>query len=117
MVETTAAMAATISSVVGVFPTEASLEDAAHRLTLSGFNRAALSRPPAHLPPEEAAAPLDAQPVMTATDRQQARTLGTSMSGAVAGLAAAGVTIATGGAAAVAAWRPRPPPWSSTVPR
>jgi hypothetical protein len=103
MNEASATATGPIDHVVGVFPTEASLEDAASRLTLDGFNRASLSRPPAHVPPEEAPGRLDAAPVLNADDRQQARTLGTSMSGAVAGMTAAGLAVATGGTAVVAA--------------
>jgi hypothetical protein len=103
MADTDAASPPAIHRIVGVFPGVAQLEDAATRLTLAGFDRAAISRPPVYLPPEEATSPLDGGPALTEADRRQARTLGTSMSGAVVGLAAAGVTVATGGAAAVAA--------------
>jgi hypothetical protein len=92
-----------IEEVRGVFGSDAALRAAIDALTGSGFDRADLSLPstdpePAKATPEQGAA----NPTTDADARQQ-RTLHASMAGSVGALAAAGVTIATGGAAAAAA--------------
>lgn len=91
-----------IDEVQGIFPTDAALQQAIGKLTLSGFHRAALSLPyasphPSQTTPEQGTAPLG-----TETDTRQMRTLLSSTAGASGALIAAGVTMATGGAAGVA---------------
>jgi hypothetical protein len=89
-----------VEQISATFLTEAALQDAISRLTLAGFDRADISRPvktTADVTPEQGVANPN-----TPTDQQQMRTIHTSMAGAVGAVAAAGVTIATGGAAAVA---------------
>lgn len=98
-----AASAATgrLREVLGLFHDRDCLERAAYKLQGVGFNRANLSMAYDR--------DLDAVPdpgsregVTTSTDRHNVRALGTGLAGAVAALAAAGITVMTGGAAAVA---------------
>ena len=96
------AIAATVDEVQGIFPSDAALQDAMGRLTQAGFDRADLSLPQAspssgQATPEQGAANPD-----TETDNRQERTLHSSLAGSIGALAAAGVTIATGGVAGVA---------------
>jgi hypothetical protein len=85
------------TDLVARFDDPARMQDAASRLTLAGFDRAALS-----VPENADGVALDAAPAYTDEDARQARTLGASTAGSVAAMAAAGITIATGGAAAPA---------------
>ena len=78
------------------------MECAIEQLEVSGFNRADLSLPEAQPPRERATPEYGAKAPSDDTDARQARTLHTSGAAAVAGMAAAGVVIATGGAAAPA---------------
>src|ERR1700712_512220 len=75
------------------------MQDAVSKLTLSGFDRADLSLPAGGHSLDDPALEAGSKPVSTDTDAQQARTLGSSTAGAVGALAAAGITVATGGAA------------------
>jgi hypothetical protein len=79
------------------------LEAAIAKLTLSGFDRAALSLPHTQPTPGTATPEQGADAPMTDADMRQTRTMGTSMAGAIGAFAAAGAVVATGGAAAVAA--------------
>jgi hypothetical protein len=89
-----------LRQVRATFATADQMQDAVSKLSISGFDRAEISRPsPAGADNSLAAA---SQPASTEEDARQARTLGASTAGAAAALAAAGVTIATGGAAAPA---------------
>ncbi len=95
-------IATTVDEVQGIFPSDHAMQDAIGRLTQAGFDRADLSLPVAtpavgQATPEQGAANPD-----TETDSRQERALHVSMAGSVGALAAAGVTIATGGAAAAA---------------
>jgi hypothetical protein len=92
-----------VQEVQGVFPSEAAMEAAISKLTLSGFDRAALSLPRTRPTPGTATPEQGADMAMTDTDVRQTRTMGTSMAGTIGAVAAAGVVVATGGAAAVAA--------------
>ncbi|MBV9813977.1 MAG: hypothetical protein JO326_14610 [Acetobacteraceae bacterium] len=83
----------------GTFRSDSTLQDAMARLAQAGFDRADMSLPdvtadPAHRTPEQGAA----EP-QTEEDNQQLRTLHASMAGSVGAMLAAGVVIATGGAA------------------
>ncbi len=95
-------LADTVQEVQGHFPNDAAVQDALGRLTLAGYDRADFS-----LPEEQAA--LQAMPDSGAAspsdhiDKAQIRTMNTGMAGFAGAAAAAGVTIATGGAAALAA--------------
>lgn len=87
--------------VLGLFHDRQCLEAAAYKLQSVGFNRARLS--------VAYDRDLDAVPdpgsrgaLTTSTDKHNLRALGTGLAGAVAALAAAGITVMTGGAAAVA---------------
>jgi hypothetical protein len=93
----------TVQEVQGVFPSEAAMEAAIAKLTLSGFDRAALSLPHTRPTPGTATPEQGADAPMTDTDMRQTRTMGTSMAGTIGALVAAGAVVATGGAAAVAA--------------
>jgi len=88
-----------VHEVRGVFPTDAALQDAIGRLTRAGFDRADLSLPDAGATratttPEQGAADPD-----TDEDTGQIRNLQTSMAGGTGALVAAGIVVATGGAA------------------
>ena len=94
------AIATEIDEVHAVFASDAAMQEAVARLTQAGFDRADLSLPaasPAMATPEQGA-----DTVTTDADMRQARTLGTSLAGSAGALAAAGITIATGGAALLA---------------
>lgn len=78
------------------------MQAAVTQLEMSGFDRADLSLPEAAPLPEENTPEGGAKPVDTEEDARQARTLHTSGAASLAGMAAAGVVIATGGAAAPA---------------
>ena len=90
------ALSDAVDEVRGVFASDAALQDAIARLTQVGFDRADLSLPDPLAPatPEQGAANPN-----TDTDDRQMRTMHASMAGSVGALAAAGVVIATGGAA------------------
>lgn len=77
------------NGIEAFFDTPAQLEEAVGKLTTSGFDRADLSLPD----------DTSVKSAATDVDARQLRTLGASTAGSVAALAAAGVTIATGGAA------------------
>jgi len=91
-----------VHEVQGVFPDDATMQGALSQLTLAGYDRADFSLPEeqeAHeavTPNESAAAPTDD------ADKRQVRTMGTSMAGYAGAVAAAGATLATGGAAGLA---------------
>jgi len=93
---------ATVREVQGVFPDDATMQDALSQLTLAGYDRADFSLPedqPAGevvTPNESAASPTDD------SDKRQLRTMGTSMAGYAGAVAVAGATLATGGAAGLA---------------
>jgi len=93
------AITSVIHEVRGVFSTEAALQEAISRLTHAGFDRADLSRPKAGLSAHENTPEQGADDPNTDQDSQQLRTLETSMAGSVGALAAAGIVVATGGAA------------------
>lgn len=83
--------------ITAVFGSAEDMQDAAGRLSMSGFDRADLS-----LPAGDGSLGERSRPAATEEDARQARTLGASTAAAVAAIAAAGVTVATGGAAAPA---------------
>jgi hypothetical protein len=78
------------------------MQEAVEKLSVSGFDRADFSLPSGGHSLDEATSEDAAKPASTEADARQARTLGSSTAGAAAALAAAGITIATGGAAAPA---------------
>ena len=96
------ALGETALEVQGVFPSNDAMQDAISKLTLAGFDRADFSLPATQPEPGKATLNDGASDPMTDVDMRQARTLGTSMAGYVGAFAAAGATIATGGAAGVA---------------
>ena len=89
-----------VDEVRGLFPSDSALQDAISRLSMAGFDRADISIPDA-APTTTAAVTPDqgAENPNTEDDSRQARTLHTSMAASVGAMAAAGVVIATGGAA------------------
>ena len=93
----------TIQEVQGIFPNDAALQDAIGRLTRAGFDRAALSLPAASPAYADATPSFGAENPTTEDDMRQSRTLQSSMAATVGAMVGAGVTIATGGAAALAA--------------
>ena len=96
------AMPGAVSEVQGTFPSDAAMQDAIGKLTMAGFNRADLSLPTTAPGASSATPDQGASAPTTDTDLRQARTLGTSMAGYAGAFAAAGATVATGGAAGVA---------------
>jgi hypothetical protein len=104
-----------LQGVRAIFASPDQMQDAVSTLSVSGFDRADLSLPSRGLiegteTPESAS-----KPAATLDDARQARTLGVSTAASAAALAAAGITVATGGAAAVRSSPPiaRPTGWSS----
>ena len=91
-----------IAEVQAVFGSDAALQDAMARLTVSGFDRADLSLPLAHPTRGEATPESGATDPTTQEDQSQARTLHASGAAAVGAMAAVAATLATGGAALVA---------------
>ncbi len=93
---------ATVLEVQGLFPDDATMQDALSQLTLAGYDRADFSLPEdqpnkaASTPNEGAAPPTDD------ADKRQLRTMGSSMAGYAGAVAVAGATLATGGAAGLA---------------
>jgi hypothetical protein len=84
-------------TIRGTFPSADMMQDAIER-----FDRADLSLPNSPSPSGSPAPDSGARPADTEEDAHQARTLHTSGAAAAASLAAAGITIGTGGAAAPA---------------
>jgi hypothetical protein len=93
------AIGATVHEVRASFPSDAALQDAIDRLTRAGFDRADLSLPAAHPPAAQATPERGAADPNTEDDTRQIRTMQTSMAGSTGALIAAGVVVATGGAA------------------
>ena len=99
----------TIREAVAVFDDPGKLENAVSELQSSGIDRSELSflahtsladsrRDDSRRLADDPATPRE--PAVTDTDIRQVRILGTSLAAAVAGLIAAGFTVATGGIAA-----------------
>jgi hypothetical protein len=96
------AVADEVSEVQGLFPSNATLEDAILRLTGDGFDRADISIPDVSPTRAEATPEQGAANPNTDVDDQQSRTLHTGLAASVGALAAAGAVVATGGLAAPA---------------
>lgn len=94
--------AVTVREVQGVFPDDASMQDALSQLTLAGYDRADFSLPEEQPAGRPATPNESADPATDDADRRQVRTLGTSMAGYAGAVAVAGATLATGGAAGLA---------------
>jgi hypothetical protein len=91
-----------LHEVRATFNSPEAMQAAVAQLELSGFDRADLSLPEMAPAAEQDTPESGAKPVDSEEDARQARTLHTSGAASVAGMAAAGVVIATGGAAAPA---------------
>jgi hypothetical protein len=91
-----------LREVRGTFSDPQHMQEAASELAMSGFDRADMTLPARGHTLDEAASSGAAKPVDSEEDARQARTLSSSTVGAAVGLAAAGITVATGGAAAPA---------------
>ena len=87
----------------GFFPSDASLNAALERLADAGFRRGDLSPPKEHPHWGERPESEAKNSLVKDEDSAQLRTMGTGMAGYAGAAAVAGVTIATGGAAALAA--------------
>ena len=94
--------AATIREVQGVFPDDATMQGALSQLTLAGYDRADFSLPEEQDANQVATPNESAEPATDDADKRQLRTMGTSMAGYAGAVAAAGATLATGGAAGLA---------------
>jgi hypothetical protein len=92
----------TTREVRATFLSSDQMQDAVSKLSMSGFDRADLSLPSPGLIEGTETSEAGTKPASTETDAQQGRVLGASTAGAVAAMAAAGITIASGGAAAPA---------------
>ena len=97
------AIAPEAHEVQAVFASNEALEAAIGRLREAGFDHADFSLPHARPAIQQATPEQGADDPITHDDQQQMRTMETSMAGTVGAFAAAGVTVATGGAAALAA--------------
>ncbi len=86
----------------GSFTSADAMQDAIDTLEVSGFDRADLAIIDIESLDDPAPLDLDKRAAFGAADARQARTLHASGAAAVAGLAAAGIAVATGGAAALA---------------
>jgi hypothetical protein len=95
-------MSDTLREVQAIFASDEALQEGISKLTLAGFDRAEISLPAAQPAAVDATPEQGAENPNTREDDAQMRTMHTSMAGSVGAMAAAGVTIATGGAAAVA---------------
>jgi hypothetical protein len=93
---------APLTGVRATFPSSDQMQAAVSKLSLSGFDRADLSLPSPGLVEGTETPEAGTKPASTDSDAQQMRTLGASTAAAAVGIAAAGITIATGGAAAPA---------------
>lgn len=91
-----------VHEVRGSFAASELMQDAIRQLSLAGFDRADLAVPEAAPPAARSTPESGALEADTDDDARQARTLHTSTAAAVAALAGAGITVATGGAAAPA---------------
>jgi hypothetical protein len=91
-----------INEVQGIFSTDAALQAAVGKLTLAGFDRAAISLPAASPHRDEATPEAGAADPITEDDARQVRTMGNSAAAAAGAMLGAGLTVATGGAAGVA---------------
>ena len=90
---------ATPWEVLATFTSADQMQDAVSKLSMSGFDRADLSLPSPGLLQGKETPESGTKPASTDSDAQQARTLGASTAAAAVGIAAAGITVATGGAA------------------
>lgn len=88
-----------LSEVRARFSSAEALHAAIEKLEASGFDRADLSLPELNPPRERSTPESGAKPADTEEDARQARTMHVSTAAAIAGLAAAGAVIGTGGAA------------------
>ena len=93
---------ATVHEVQGVFPDDATMQDALSQLTLAGYDRADFSLPEEQAANEPPTPNESAEPATDDADKRQLRTMGSSMAGYAGAVAAAGATLATGGAAGLA---------------
>jgi hypothetical protein len=92
-----------LRQVRATFGNPEQMQNAVGRLSVSGFDRAEMSLPTENVASGHGGTLGDAsKPAATDEDARQARILGASTAGSAAALAAAGITIATGGAAAPA---------------
>ena len=93
-----------VREVDGIFFDRESLDHAVSALVAAGFSPSNMTAVLERQVDGGKRAPVSALPPAppASTDRQQVRTLASTMAGAVGALAAAGVTIATGGAAMAA---------------
>jgi hypothetical protein len=92
-----------LRQVRATFASPEQMQDAVGRLSISGFDRAEMSLPAENVASGHGGTLAEAsKPATTDEDARQARILGASTAGTAAALAAAGITIATGGAAAPA---------------
>lgn len=93
---------ATVREVQGVFPDDDTMQGALSQLTLAGYDRADFSLPEEQDANAVATPNESAEPATDDADKRQLRTMGTSMAGYAGAVAAAGATLATGGAAGLA---------------
>lgn len=89
----------TVHEVRATFSSSDQMQQAISKLEMSGFDRADLSLPTVNPAPSDATPEAGADLPDTEEDARQARTVHSSTAASIAAMAAAGVTIATGGAA------------------
>lgn len=95
-------LGAAVHEVQGTFPDDATMQGALSQLTLAGYDRADFSLPEDQPAGEPATPNETAEPPTDDVDKRQLRTMGASMAGYAGAVAAAGATLATGGAAGLA---------------
>ena len=92
-----------LHEVRGTFASSDEMDRAVKSLSMAGFDRADLSLPEPSPPVSRRTPESGAEAANTEEDARQVRALEAGTAGAIAGIAAAGLTVATGGAALAAA--------------
>lgn len=93
----------TVQEVQGIFPSDATLQEALSQLGLAGYDRSDFSLPEDQPHPSAATPNEGAENPTDDVDKRQVRTMGAGMAGYIGAAALAGATVATGGAAGLAA--------------
>ena len=93
-------MSEAVQGVQGWFPGDSSLQDALKQLRDAGYDKADFSLPEEQVVPTEASQVEGGGKEATAVENQQLRTMLDGTAGASAGMAAAGIAVATGGVGA-----------------
>ena len=93
------ALPGSIAEVHGIFPSDATMQEAIAELARASFDRGDLSLPDLSMPASQATPELGAANPDTEIDNRQTRTMHAGMAASGLGMLTAGVVVATGGAA------------------